>query len=672
MKILVLILAAVIGLDRIDTRVGTAAADSPTASIFGARGEVMGNCVPCVTVPGGMTGWTAQTRISEKKGVAPYYYDDSVWQGFRASHWLMGSAVQDYGTFYILPGGKALPMDHSLETANPAFYSYAGHELTALGRSAIMKLACDEVVVGIANEYGEGTLEYGDTSLNGENPIHRYYAGMGKPAGYSGWIYLEFSRPVVQAVRQDDRSVLLRFGGKGTLLVRAGTSFTSAGAAKANLDAEIPDWDFAAVRGRAEAQWDARMGQIEVEGGSDADRVHFYTSLWRTCLQPRMVNDCAQEADWDDFSMWDIFRALLPLQTILHPEQDGQMMQALVRKYERGGWLPIFPMWGSYTCAMIGDHCISAIADAYTKGIRNFDVRSAWEAVRRNCFETPRRDEYLDGKGRRALDAYMRLGYVPLEEKIRDAFHSKEQTSRTLEYAYDDWCAWLLSRDFGTCGERRALRRRAGNWRNVFDPLTKYPQGRHEDGSFLDEKGNYLTRTRFITEGTPCHYSWFVPQDVKGLVKLLGKAEFEARLDSMFTENRYWHGNEPCHQIAYLYDYIDKPQKTQAAVREILRSEYRNTPGGLSGNDDAGQMSAWYVLSSVGLYSVCPGSAEYALGAPAFDKVTIHLENGRTFTAERCCAADALTGSFLWNGRKLRRPFISHSQLMEGGTLQYR
>ena len=211
------------------------------------------------------------------------------------------------------------------------------------------------------------------------------------------------------------------------------------------------------------------------------------------------------------------------------------------------------------------------------------------------------------------------------------------------------------------------MKKRAGNWKNVFDPRTLYPQGRREDGSFLDDPGNYLKKTRFITEGTPCHYSWFVPHDVKGLVRLLGREEFEARLDSMFTCRRYWHGNEPCHQVAYLYDYIGKPEKTQQAVANILRTEYRNTPGGLSGNDDAGQMSAWYIFSSLGLYSVCPGAAEYALGLPAFDKMTVHLENGRDFVVERRGA----NGRFRWNGRRLFRPFLPHRARMKGGTLVF-
>lgn len=669
MHLFFVILAAAVSLSQIDTRVGTAAADSPSATDFGSGGEVFGNCVPCVGVPNQMTSWTAQTRISEVKGVAPYYYEDGEWLGFRASHWLIGSAVQDYGSFYILPGPGPLSFDHGKEVATPAFYSYDGNEITALAHSAIMRFSnADEVTVGIPNRFGEGGFTLHGDGLSAGNPVHRFYAGKDKPAGFSGWIYIRFNRPVVSAEKVDSLTLRIRFaaGDGGQLLVKAGTSFSSAEAALANLDTEIPGWDFDAVRTASEEAWKARIGQVEAEG-DEYSRVHFYTSLWRASQQPRLVSDCGAEPDYDDFSMWDTFRSLHPLLTLLHPQLDGEMMQALVRKYERGGWLPIFPMWGSYTSAMIGDHCISAIVDAYTKGIRNFDTEKAWEAVRRNCFETPSEDEYIDGKGRRALDSYMRYGYIPVEDKVAEAFHKREQCSRTLEYAYDDWCALQLARDFGTRAERRALKERAGNWRNVFDPLTLYPKGRHEDGSFITDTVDNFKRARFITEGSPCHYSWYVPHDVRGLVRLFGKREFEARLDSMFTERRYWHGNEPCHQIPYLYDYIGRPSKAQAAVSDILRSEYRNTPGGLSGNDDAGAMSAWYVFSSLGLYPVCPGSAEYALGLPAFDRVTVHLENGRDLTVVR----KGSTGRFLWNGRRLARPFISHRRLLRGGTLTF-
>jgi len=682
-----------IDVSEVDTRIGTDAADTPTASIFGAQGEVFGNCLPCVTEPNGMTFWTPQTGITEKKGVSPYYYGAERWIGFRASHWLVGGATQDYGSFYLIPNCSPVPMDHSIEEANPAYYRFGDFEMTARSRSAIFRLQADSIIIGVNSIYDEGCIEYRDGKVSGENPVHRIYQGWGEPAGYSGWMAAEFSRPAAGVEYTGPRELKLTFEhSEEPLMVRMGTSFKSAEAASSNLAGEIPDWDFDCVRRVTEKVWSEVLGQIEVKSegsgkgiwkrGQDGKRngkmdreaargreavSHFYSSLWRTSLLPRTVSDYGETPDYDDFSLWDTFRALHPLQTILHPQKSGEMIQAIIRKYERGGWLPIFPCWGSYTSAMIGDHAVSIITDAYTKGIRNFDVAKACEAVRKNAFEMPDSLLYADGRGRRALGPYMRLGYLPLEEYVHFAFHQREQVSRTLEYAYDDWCAAILLEDNGYVEDADVLKKRSENWRNVFDPRTKYPQGRHEDGTFLCED-NYLTKTRFITEGTPCHYSWFVPQNIEGLVGFIGEEEFEARLDSMFTEMRYWHGNEPCHQVAYLYDWVGRPDKTQKVVADILKTEYRNTPGGLSGNDDAGQMSAWYIFSSLGFYPVCPGSAEYALGIPAFDRVVIHLENGRNFTIVR---DENCSGRFRLDGKRLDSPFLKHSAIMDGGRLKY-
>ena len=655
----------------IDTRIGSTSADSPTASIFGAGGEVFGNTIPCVTVPNGMTYWTPQTVISDGKGITPYRYDSHQWEGFRASHWLDGSATQDYGSFSILPGCEPVPMDHTVETAQPGYYRYAGYELTGYGRSAILRLDCSRIAVVVNTSYDDARILFDEEKgeIRAENPVHRIYQGWGKSAGYSGWAVFHFNKKVTRVLGAGEKRIDLEFEETpGPLLVRIGTSFSGWEGAETNLEGEIPGWDFDTVREGVEAIWTERLSQIEVTGGDPEIRKHFYTSLWRTSLSPRLVSDLGAEPDYDDFNLWDTFRALQPLHVLLQPRQSGEMMQALVKKYERGGWMPIFPMWGSYTSAMIGDHAASVFADAYTKGVRNFDVRKAWEGVRKNAFETPSQEEYEDGKGRRALEPYVRLGYLPLEEPVRFAFHANEQSSRTLEYAYDDWCASLLAREFGTQADFEALSARAGNWRNVFDPRTRWVQGRHADGTFLQED-NYLQKTSFITEGTPCHYSWFVPQDVEGLIAFLGRDLFEERLDQMFSENRYWHGNEPCHQIAYLYDYIGRPEKCQAAIRRIMETEYRNTPGGLSGNDDAGQLSAWYVFACLGFYPVCPGSAEYALGIPAFDRIVIHLENGRDLTLRR--KKDGKT-AFRYGLRRLSRPFLTHRELLEGRTLTYR
>lgn len=669
----VLLAFAGLQLSSVDTRVGSAASDSPTASIFGAQGEVFGNTIPCVTEPNGMTFWTPSTTSTEKKGVSPYYYNHDTFLGFRSSHWLEGGATQEYGSFSILPGGVPATIDHSAETANPDYYSLVINgspaELTARSHSAIMRFSADSFLFTVNSDRGEGWIQI-DTAareIRACNPVHRIYQGKGLPAGFSGYIVVRFDSPA-ESFSSNGMTLTVKFREDGPKTIKAACSFTSADAAAANLDAEIPHWDFDRTRTELSSIWQEKLSQVGIAQTSP-EAVHFYTSLWRSSLLPRTVSDCGQPADYDDFSLWDTYRALHPLLTILEPKKTGEMIQALLRKYDRGGWLPIFPCWGSYTSAMIGDHAISMITDAYIKGIRNFDVKKAYRAMRQNAFETPDDSLYRDGRGRRALQSYLEYGYVPLEDTVAYAYHGREQVSRTLEYAYDDWCLSRYAAKSGHFRDARILRRRAGNWKNVFHPRTRYPQGRHVDGTFLEED-NRLVKTSFITEGTPCHYSWYVPHDVKGLIRLIGEAEFKARLDSMFTQQRYWHGNEPCHQIAYLYDYVGEHDKTVAAVREILKSEYRNTPGGLSGNDDAGQMSAWYVFSSLGFYPVCPGSGEYALGAPAFEEITLRLENGRTLVIRNADPA-AAEYEVRFNGRRLRRPFIKHRRLMRGGILEF-
>ena len=314
---------------------------------------------------------------------------------------------------------------------------------------------------------------------------------------------------------------------------------------------------------------------------------------------------------------------------------------------------------------MIGDHCAAAIADAAAKGVGNFDLEEAYRYLRRNAFEVPASfREYADGMGRRALRSYLEYGYIPLEDSVKEAFHKCEQTSRTLEYAFDDFTLAQIAARLGHEDDARELMRRAGNYRNVIDPVLGYANGRRADGSFAAATDPF-SFDKAITEGAPCHYTWYVPHDVDGLVALLGGREaFEAKLDSMFTEGRYWHGNEPCHQVAYLYDYIGRPEKTRNRVRHIMDTEYLDAPGGLSGNDDAGQMSAWFAFSAMGFYPVCSSIPEYALGAPLFERVTISPDGGREFVIE--AVADTVVRL---DGRVLGRPFVSHDDILDGGTL---
>lgn len=375
-----------------------------------------------------------------------------------------------------------------------------------------------------------------------------------------------------------------------------------------------------------------------------------------------------------DFSMWDTYRAVHPLLNIISPTKSGDMMQSLVRMYEQGGWLPIFPCWNSYTAAMIGDHCVSVLADAYVKGIRNFDAEKAYEAMRKNAFETPASvEEYKNGMGRRALQSYLKYGYIPLEDEVSDAFHTNEQVSRTLEYAYDDFCVAQMAKALGKNEDYKALMARSENWRNVLNPQTGYVDGRYADGRFQNEVSPFQ-KQKFITEGAPCHYSWYVPQNPQGLIAAMGgREQFVSKLDSMFTEGRYWHGNEPCHQVAYMFNYAGEPWRTQKYVRHILDTEYLDDAGGLSGNDDAGQMSAWLLFSYMGFYPVCPATPYYMIGSPVFPKLTLNLENGKAFTiiAEKASAENIYIQRAELNGQPYTHNYLLHEDIMKGGELHF-
>ena len=710
----------------VDTRVGTAEATTMTAGLFGKGSEEHGQTVPAVCVPHGMTLWTPQTRDTEEKCIAPYYYADTELQGFRASHWISGGCTQDYGSVSLAaldgklrtsPLSRASRLDRSSEVARPDYYSVTlpdeglRAEMTGLSRSGIFRFTYDtdgigHLVVNPNTDEGAGWIEV-DTvrhEIRGCNPVHRIYQGWGEPAGFSGWFVVSYPEDldVVSAgvFRGDDvyEDSVRADGAPGIggyisfihkkdnpVTVRVGNSFTSLSGARLNLEKELRELDFCGVMDECAQIWDSHLGKIEVEGGSDEDKGKFYGSLYRASLLPRVVSDVdgsyvsfAGTGEvlkmepgrdyYDDYSMWDTYRAEHPLITVLDPKRSADMMYSLVLKAQQGGWMPIFPCWGSYTAAMIGDHCAAAIADAAAKGVTDFPMEEAYSYLRKNAFESPAtRQEYVDGKGRRALESYLKYGYVPLEDGVEDAFHKKEQTSRTLEYAFDDFSLSRLARQLGHNEDAEVLEKRSQNYRNVIDPKLGYANGRYADGTWADSI-NPFTFNTFITEGAPCHYTWYVPHDPEGLIGMLGgKENVEAKLDSLFELKRYWHGNEPCHQIVYLYDAVGRPDKAAKWIRHIMDTEYRDIPGGLSGNDDAGQMSAWYVFSAMGFYPVCPGLPEYWLGEPIFDKVTIHTAPDAAFTIEKTGSE----GAPRLDGRPLDGYRLPHSALVSGSTLSF-
>lgn len=713
----------------IDTRIGTAASVTRNAGVFGKHTEEYGQTLPAVQEPNGMNSWTPQTQDTELKCISPYYYRDTLFQGFRNSHWIVGGCTQDYGSMTLAtvtgslrcsPEKRATPFSHDAEIATPSYYSVdlpeesVRAELTSRSRSAIFRFTYRNagkayIVVNPNSDEGLGYIAVDTLSkrIYGYNPVHRIYQGWGEYAGYAGHFVIEYQKDITDIgtfcgdsifrgntviSNKEGIGVYIGFDVEAgeKVLVKAASSFVSNEGAVKNLEAEIPHWDFDATRSQLTSIWEKHLAAISVRSDDELSKRKFYGAFYRASFLPRTFNDVDGRYPsfakgkpvmslpeggtyYEDFSVWDTYRALHPMLNIISPSKAGLMMNSLVMKYEQGGWLPIFPCWNSYTAAMIGDHCISLLCDAYIKGVGGFDIEKAYQAMRRNAFVQPAEKEYLDGCGRRALKSYMDYGYIPLEDSVKEAFHTCEQVSRTLEYAYDDYVLSVVARKLGKDEDAGLLLGRAGNYRNVINPATGYAQGRHLDGTFLTDD-NAFRFTKFITEGAPCHYTWYVPHDVYGLMDIMGgKDAFAAKLDSMFSENRYWHGNEPCHQIAFMFNYAGQPWKTVDAVRHIMDTEYIDAPGGLSGNDDAGQMSAWYMFAAIGFYPVCPGSEYYILSAPTFPEVEFRLESGKTFVISAPGVSDKnrYIKSVKLNGSDYTLNYISHSDIMNGGIMEF-
>ncbi len=685
-----------------------------------------------------MARWVPQSRAGEQKNVPAYFYDDPKLQGFRCTNFISGSAVPEYGSMTIMPltgeltvhpEKRASAYSHTKEIASPYYYGVfldehrVKAEMTATKRAGHFRFTFPGterayILVQPNNfpyaDHTRGSIGYvrvlpERNEIVGFNPAFRYYAATGKPAGFAGYFVARFSKPFgsfgVWRGEEIHRDFLEESGQPGAyaefrteegevIEVKIGISFTSIDAARKNLDAEIEGWDFEQVKNTLMAEWKTSLGRIEIEGGSEEQKTSFYTALYHSLMLPKPFSDAdgsyvgfADDSDihtitehpyYDDFSVWDTYRAEHPLLLLIEPKRNMEMMRSLILKAEQGGWLPIFPAWNSYTTEMIGDHVISLLTDAYMKGFRDFDIDRAYSYMWKNATETPAdHAEYVDGKGRRALESYLKYGYIPLEDPVAEAFHHGEQISRVLEYAYDDFCLSEFAKALGKMEDARVLRERAGFYKNVFDPSVGFVRGRHADGSW-SEPFDPTESYGYITEGTPWHYTWYVPHDVAGLIDLMGGRErFTAKLDSVFDMNYYWHGNEPSHQVAYLFAYAGEPYKTQKWVRHILKTEYHTGPGGLSGNDDAGQMSAWYILSSMGFYPVCPGMPVYTIGSPVFGRVTIHLDRqyyeGDTFVIEAKNVSDEnmYIQSATLNGAPLTKPWFPHEDMRKGGRLVF-
>lgn len=720
-------------LQYVDPMIGTSTADTKLVKENPGDHVNYGQTNPAVTAPFGMTQWVPQIQSSEKKCLSPFYFGTTKIQGFRATHWLNGSCVKDYGSFTVFPTDvttnfQFLPEQRltrylfNSEIISPAYFStnLPQHnimaETTATKRCGFFRFSWllpenPTIIIDVNSDEGQGYIKIDEENqeIIGYNPVHRIYNGQGKSAGFSGYFVAKFDRPfkktgtysgmdyehgLNERKNQEKIGAYVSFDLKGTdgvVKLKVGTSFTSIENARNNLQTEIPDWSFENTKATLENDWNTMLGKIDVETDSQDELTKFYTAFYHALFHPRLYSDVNGDYPefsknysikntggfdyYCDFSNWDIYRAQMPLLSLVAPKEYNNMIRSLVLKAEQGGWLPIFPLWNSYTSAMIGDHSTSILADAAVKGF-SFDLEKAYTYMRKNAFETPEKiEDYIDGKGRRSLTSYIELGYIPLEDEVEHAFHKREQVSRTMEYAYNDWAVAQVAKKLGKTDDYNELLARSYNYTNVFDESKGWVCGRFYDGTFTDEF-NLNSHMPYITEGTPKHYSWYVPHDVSGLIETMGgKDRFHTELTAFIKNREYWHGNEPSHQIPFLFNYVNDWEMTQKTVKDILQAEYGVGPGGLSGNDDAGQISAWYVFGAMGFYPVCPGSNEYQLSSPVFKKVTLTLDKafypGGIFVLETDSEDNFNTFNTILLDGKETVPAISHKNLQKGGKLTF-
>jgi predicted alpha-1,2-mannosidase len=474
--------------------------------------------------------------------------------------------------------------------------------------------------------------------------------------------------------------------------VKVAVSPVSAANALQNLDAEMPGWDFEKVRAETCAKWDRELSRIEIEG-SQVDKETFYTGMYHAFLAPNHFEDVTGEyrgldsnihrgkgfQNYAVFSLWDTYRATHPLFALIQAQRDADMINSMLAHYDQSvdHLLPMWSLQGNETWCMIGYHAVPVIADGMLKGVKGFSKERAYAA----CRKTAMNPDY-DG-----LAAYRKLGYVPCDEE-------NESLSKTLEYAYDDYCIAQMARHLGKQEDYQLFMKRARSYANLYDPSIGLMRPKDSRGQwrtpfnahFYDEN----IRNNDVTEGTSWQYSWYVPQDVPGLIRLFGgKDKFAQKLDALFTFKdadaskgvddiqgrigEYWHGNEPSHHIIYLYCYAGEPWKAAQRLHEVIKTQYGDKPNSLSGNDDCGQMSAWYIFTVLGFYPVCPGSDYYVIGSPSLPKATMHLSNGRKFTmlAHDLSDQNIYVQSVKLNGKSLMTPFLPFKELTKGGTLEF-
>jgi predicted alpha-1,2-mannosidase len=673
-----------------------------------------GNTYPAVFLPFAMSNWTAETG----DGGWPYQYSKDKIRGFRSTHrpsawmfdWGPFSVMPMTGELHLLPDRRASKFRHEDEDARAYRYRVLLEDygiqadMAPTRHGGILRFTfpkAEQAWIVIDDSPGGATLHIDPEmrTISGTNSS----APRSTASNFTLYFVAVFDRAFI-VHGASDKAAWVGFAtkqGEG-ITVRVGTSLISAEQARRNLDREIPRPDFDRVVADARAEWDRELGRIEIAGGSEAERRTFYTALYHVFQMPRMLTEtdasgaAVHYSPYDgkvhsgpmfsDTGFWDTFRAEFPLLALLQPARDAEIIRAMLNAFDEGGWIPKWPN-PAETNVMIGTHADSVIADAYAKGIRDYDVDKAYRALYKDATQTGSGN--FEGRG--GLEDYVRLGYVPADHGV------PESVSRTLEYAYDDFCVATMAQALGKADDYRMFAARSRNYRNVFDPSTGFMRGRTASGEWV-QPFDPLDWGGVFTEGNAWQWLWSVQHDVPGLIELLGGREaFLRKLDAMFSMTsdfkvggygkvihemteaklqnmgQYAHVNEPVHHVVYLYDYVGQPWKTQKLVHEVMTRLYKPGPDGWLGDEDTGQMSAWYIFSALGFYPVVPGRPVYALGTPLFDRATIHLESGRTFTVEaaRQGPNDIYVQSATLNDRALEGPWIEHLEIASGGVLRF-
>jgi len=692
-----------------------------------------GNTYPAIALPWGMNFWTPQTG---KMGDGwAYTYDAHKIRGFKQTH-QPSPWINDYGAFAIMPvvgqlkineDERASWFSHKIEKSHPHYYSaYLGDydtqvEIAPTERGAHFRLTYPE-----SNESYLLVDGFFKGSMVEIDPQNRKVIGYcknnsgGVPFNFKNYFVLAFDKEfqVFGTWNKDEIregtsknegehvGAILKFStSKGEKVhVKVASSFISQEQAELNLKRELGDDTFEETLEKARNVWNKELGRIEIEGGTIDQQKTFYTALYRTVLFPRKFYEINEQNEivhyspyngevlpgymFTDNGFWDTFRAVFPFFTVMYQELNGQIMKGLVNAYKESGWLPEWASPGHRDC-MIGSNSASLIADAYLKGIQDYDIETLYEAILKNTLhEGP-----VSSVGRLGAEYYNELGYIPYDVGIR------ENVARSLEYAYADFTIWKLAKTLNKPEEDQAtFHERSQNYKKLFDQTHKLMRGKLENGEWQEPYNPFKWGDAF-TEGNAWHYTWSVFQDPAGLADLMGGPKaMEAKLDELFetppifdysyygfqiheiTEmvianmGQYAHGNQPMQHGIYLYNYVGAPWKAQKWVRTTMDKLYTPYPDGLCGDEDNGQTSAWYVFSSMGFYPVCPGQPEYIIGSPLFDKVTLHLENGKTFTmtAENNAAHHYYIQSATLNGKSFDRPWISHGEIMNGSQLFFK